>query len=474
MIENAVYTIFGSTGDLTYRKLMPALFNLFSRGLVADDVLILAIGRQAMDKEQYIQSIKLGIEDYARYAVDDNIFAKFSKHIEYFQMDFKNADEYNRLYSFYDEILWQNRENIKYLFYLAVSPSFFSVISQNLLDTGCLVGDRKVIIEKPFGRDYLDAKKITEKLATAFGMDNIYHIDHYLGKEMVQNILTLRRENALFYASWNKEHIDYIEISALEDIDVGSRGSYYDETGTLKDMIQSHLFQILTFVAMEEEVFESRNFQIAQEYLLRSLRTPENCVLEDILSLGQYEGYLDTKDVSPDSKTETYAALKVFIDNQRWQGVPFYLRSGKSLKAKHTSVVINYKQLDKSLPANRLEIVIQPKEGINVSFIIKEPGSKNTPKVVSMDFFQNSEGGLTHSNTPEAYERLLHAAYEGEKEMFTPWKQIETSWEWMHTLRLLREKQNLAVETYPKNSWGPKSADALLAKNNHKWSNELK
>lgn len=469
MINNAVYTIFGSTGDLTYRKLMPAFYNLYCRDLLGEDVMFLAIGRRDLSKEAYVKSLRDSIAENARFDLSEERFNGFTKHIEYFQMDFKEANEYNRLYSFYDQELWQNRKDMNFIFYLAVAPEFFSIISRNLLDTGCLMAKRKVIIEKPFGRNYLEAKDITEELAQAFGMDNIYHIDHYLGKEMVQNIMTLRRENALFRASWNKEHIDYIEINALETIDIGSRGSFYDEAGALKDMIQSHLFQILTFVAMEEEDFDSKNFQIAQEYLLKSLREPEQ-PLEDMLVLGQYEGYREEKDVRPDSQTETYAALKIYIDNARWEGVPFYLRSGKALAEKQTSVTINYKQVDKEQPANRLHIVIQPQEGINVSFIIKEPGSRNAPKEVVMDFLQNANG-QTHSNTPEAYERLLEAVYEGQKEFFTPWRQIETSWEWMHNLRLLREENKMQVEIYPQGAWGPPSAEKLLTQDKHQWFN---
>lgn len=470
-MDHAVYTIFGATGDLSYRKLMPAFYNLFSRGLVKETTTFLALGRRPWTTEDYLREIEPWVRKFARFEVTDESFAEFAKHVSYLEMEFTQLEDYHKLFSFYDSLIRRDRANMTYIFYFAVAPRFFGTIAENLVSTGCLRGTCRVVIEKPFGRNLKEAKDLTDRLAASFGEDEIYHIDHYLGKEMVLNISTLRRDNAIFRASWGRKYIDSVEISAVEKLDIGSRGGYYDETGALKDMIQGHLFQILTILAMENVAdTDSKDFTKAQEDLLLCLRRPEGDIRET-LAIGQYEGYLQEKDVKPDSRTETYAAMRVWIDNQRWEGVPFYLRSGKALAERKTYVTINFKPQGNQPVPNRLHIEIQPHEGIGLSFNIKKPGTRSETKTVSMKF-SSSSNLEDQSNTPEAYERLLYSAYLGLKQHFTPWQQIATSWDWMDKLRSMRDEQGLVPEVYAKGSWGPASADALLARNGHSWVNE--
>ncbi len=470
-MHHVVYTLFGATGDLTMRKLMPAFYNLYARGLVEETVTFLALGRREWSREDYLSEIEPWIRQFARFKVTDEMFTEFAKRVDYLEMNFTKQADYLTLFRYYDEHQYDDRQPMRYLFYFAVAPEFFPVISDNLLETGCLRGQCRVVIEKPFGSNLDDAREITNKLSAAFGIDQIYHIDHYLGKEMVQNIMTLRRENALFRAAWNRESIESVEINALEELDIGNRGAYYDATGALKDMIQGHLFQVMTIVAMEPvNQNDTDALQTAQAALLQALRPPEDDIRSQ-LALGQYEGYRDTPHVAPDSETETYAALKVHIDNDRWQGVPFYLRSGKALAERKTFVTINFKQIGENPHTDRLHIEIQPQEGIALSFIIKKPGSRDETTEVNMNFCQSCNLEA-HSNTPEAYERLLLAAYEGQREFFTPWEQIVRSWTWMHELREKRDEAGLKPEIYARGSWGPSGADALLAASGHSWTNE--
>ncbi len=470
-MHHVVYTFFGATGDLSYRKLMPAFYNLFSRGLVKDTAIFLALGRRDWTRDEYLAEIEPWVRKFARFPVSDASFAAFAAHIDYLQIDFVDSTEYQRLFAYYDEKHWRDGEPTRYLFYFSVAPRFFPVIADNLLNTGCLRGECRVIIEKPFGSNLDEAREITNKLSAAFGMKQIYHIDHYLGKEMVQNISTLRHNNAVFRAAWDRHSIDSVQISALEEIDIGSRGAYYDETGALKDMIQGHLFQILTIVAMEDvENIDSPEFQQSQEDLLLALRAPDDDIGSQLV-LGQYEGYRDTKEVADNSNTETYAALRVWIDNERWRGVPFYLRSGKALKERKTFVTINFRKNGDVGTADRLHIEIQPQEGIGLSFIIKKPGSRSETTEVNMNFCQSCNLEA-HSNTPEAYERLLFAAYEGQREYFTPWQQIVSSWKWAHELRVKRDAAGMVPELYARGSWGPATAEELLALSGRSWVNE--
>lgn len=443
---------------------MPAFYNLFKRDLVGEDVLFLAIGRRDWDKEKYLSEIRPWVEEFARYDVTDESFEAFSKHIDYFKMEFTVTEDYQRLFKYYNNISWtSNSSEDKYIFYLAVSPSFFTDISNNLAETGCLMGTNRVIIEKPFGEDYENAKELNQNLQAHFGENEIYHIDHYLGKQMVQNIISIRKYNPIFSAAWSKDYIQSVQINALEAVDIGERGDFYDATGALKDMVQSHLFQIMSIVAMDlDPEVDTFDYEDAPAKLLKDLRPASD--IESELAIGQYSGYLEHDKIEEDSKTDTFAAVKLFIDNERWEGVPFYLRTGKALEAKRTYVSIVFKKTSDEVDNTVLQIEIQPKEGLSLQLITNEAGEDAKLKTVSMDFFEDQDDEA-YLNTPEAYERLLHASYLGRKDYFTPWVQIENSWSWMHDLRDKRDQAGMTPEIYEQESNGPESQNNILEEN---------
>ena len=333
MKNKSAITLFGGTGDLTYRKLLPALYNLDVLGKLDKEFKIIVIGRRPYSQEDYISIVRNWVEEHARTKFDDSDFQKYSSRIIYFKMEMTNVEDYKLLQEFYIEL-----GITEHIYYYAVAPSFFITIT-NGLKKYCSENNAKVIIEKPFGEDLEKAGELNDKLAEFFSQEEIYHIDHYLGKEMIQNILSLRFKNIIFKGVWNKDFIENIQITAAEAVGVGTRASYYDKSGAVKDMVQNHLLQVLSIVAMEEPKEDgSRGIHDSQYNLLSKLAPVTN--VNDSLVMAQYEGYLDEENISKDSKTETYAALKLFIDNERWQGVPFFIRTGKKMKTRETQVVV--------------------------------------------------------------------------------------------------------------------------------------
>ena len=352
MENKTAITLFGGTGDLTYRKLLPALYNLNVLGKLADDFKIVVIGRRAYTQSDYIDIARTWVKEYARTKFDDEQFDEYAKRIIYFKMDMTNEDDYEMLQAFYAE---QGIKN--HVYYFAVAPSFFITIT-NGLKKYCSDNNAKVIIEKPFGEDLEKAGILNDELAKFFNQDEIYHIDHYLGKEMIQNILSLRFENIIFKGIWNKDFIENVQIIADETVGVETRASYYDKSGALKDMIQNHLLQVMSLVAMEEPKEDgSRGIHESQYNLLSSLKPIED--VHESLVMAQYEGYLQEENIPADSKTETYTALKLFVDNERWEGVPFVIRTGKKLAKRETRVVVQFKSVGTS-PGNVLIIKILP------------------------------------------------------------------------------------------------------------------
>ena len=392
---------------------------------------------------------------------DEATFKKFCQRITYFKMNFSDLAEYDRLAEFY------RQENItEHIFYFAVAPQFFAVIAHGLKAVENADGG-KVILEKPFGENLEAAKKLNTQLEEFFPTENIYRIDHYLGKEMVRNIQTIRFTNPIFANLWNSQYIESVQISAFEDLGIGSRGSYYDTSGALKDLVQNHLFQILSIVAMEwPEQFSTQAMHDAQLRVLKSLRRVED--IRDNLVLGQYKGYRQEKNVAVDSSTETYAALRLFIDNERWWNTPFYIRTGKKLKCREMQIAIVFRQTFIAAPRNILIIKIQPNEGVHLQFNVKKPGETDEITQAKMDFVQSSSF-VNKINTPEAYERLITACIRGERSWFSQWDQIETSWEFVEHLKDLYRWEKLPVFSYEPGTDGPAEAENLLKRFNHSW-----
>lgn len=461
MNKEQFFTIFGGTGDLTFRKLLPALYNIEAsedRELCAK---IVVIGRRDYTSETYRDAAREWVEKFARLHFVEEIYRKFAERIVYYKMDFTDENAYGGLDRFYRDLRAEN-----HIFYFAVAPRFFCTIVNGLKKVSG-AGDGKVVIEKPFGESLPAAGRLNETMEAFFRPDHIYRIDHYLGKEMVRNIQVIRFANPIFSNLWDAGHIECIQISAMEEVGVETRGGYYDHSGALKDMVQNHLFQILTIVAMEQpESLSVENMHQEQIRVLKALRLPED-ISKDMV-LGQYEGYRQEPSVNQDSATETYAALRLFVDNDRWRGMPFYIRTGKKLGKREMQVAVVFKSPAAGMEPDILNIKIQPTEGVYLQFNIKKPGETEEISLAKMDFCQSCSAA-NRVNTPEAYERLLGACMRGERSWFSQWDQIETSWRYVDEIREQYGKMDLPAYPYAPGSSGPQEAEALLERHGHRW-----
>ncbi|MEG0177384.1 MAG: glucose-6-phosphate dehydrogenase, partial [Anaerorhabdus sp.] len=457
---NNTIVIFGGTGDLTYRKLMPALYNLYQTNKLGKDRII-AIGRRKYTNEEYHKIIYNWIERYARMKFNSDLFNDFIKQVDYYEMDFTNHEEYIGLIDYFN-----GKNLINPIFYYAVAPQYFCTITDGITASkNCC--DGKVIIEKPFGNSLEEARRLSKKLEDSFGSENIYRIDHYLGKEMIRNIESIRFDNLLFANSWNFNSIENIQIQALEEVGVETRGSYYDHAGALKDMVQNHLMQILTLVAMERPN-DLITIQDRQIEVLKALRPVNQLDIQDSLILAQYEGYKDEDNVSKDSKTETYAAMKLFIDTPRWKGIPFYIKTGKKTGSREMNVIVTFKKSSSFVEANKLVIKIQPLEGISLKFNMKEPGESEDIVQTEMDFCQSCIS-KNRINTPEAYERLLFSCIQGDQSWFSKWDQILLSWEYIEELKESYLEKECPIYTYKQDTPGPDVVNRLLNDVSHEW-----
>lgn len=457
--------IFGGTGDLAYRKLFPALYNLHVLNELPADYQVIGIGRRDYSQTDYLQIVQAWLQKYSRVKYLEERFTDFARRIHYYKMDFDQADQYAGLLSYFDQA--GLRGGI--IFYYAVAPQYFLPITQNLSICNCKLNRCKVIVEKPFGDDLASARQLSEDLKASFLPGHVYYIDHYLGKEMIINIMTIRFFNSIFKGVWNRDFIDSVQINAFETVGVESRGGYYDKSGALRDMMQNHLFQILSIVAMEEpDQMESEDIKACQLKVFQDLKAIAPEKISKYMVLGQYRGYQAEDRVDPKSQTETYAALKVLIDNERWQGVPFYIRTGKKLKQRESEVIVQFKPTQKEAEGNILIIKIQPDEGVYLKFNIKKPGKENGVEVVKMDFCQSCilENRI---NTPEAYERLIKACMNSDQSLFSKWDQIELSWNYIDHVVASYKDHGGQVYTYEPDTAGPKEADHLLLYDHHQW-----
>lgn len=449
--KSQLIVIFGGTGDLTFRKLLPALYNMEQSDTLPQGSKVLIVGRRDYSSESFREKARGWVERFSRVAFDHDLYDTFAQTIHYYQMDFTNKDKYDGLAAYL-----QDEQDKEIIFYFAVAPHFFSVIAEGL-STIPNVSETKLVLEKPFGVDLAEARALNVRLEEVFGADNIYRIDHYLGKEMVREISFIRFTNPIFNYIWDGRQIEYVEISALEEVGVETRGGYYDQSGALSDMVQNHLFQILSILAMERpSVFYGAELKEEQLKVLRCLRFPEEKTFRQNLVLGQYEGYREEDKVDPESKTETFAALRVFIDNDRWRNMPFYIHTGKKTGKREMKIVVAFRRMAPDLPRNMLVIHIQPTEGVNLTFNMKKPGETDDIVSVKMDFAHDSTN--TQSNTPEAYERLLRSCIVGERYWFSQWEQIEVGWQYVEELKRLAAEQGLRLHSYPQGRPGPEAS----------------
>lgn len=494
IVDPCILVIFGATGDLTARKLMPALYNLTREGQLCPQFACVAFARRDKTHDQFRQEMEKAVSDFSRVKpIDKTLWNNFKEQIFYHQSEFHDDAGYEKLKTFLNELDAKLGTKGNRVFYLSTQPSFFTLICEKLHQHGLiynedLVKDRwsRVIIEKPFGHDIDSAIALQEELKKFLKENQIFRIDHYLGKETVQNILVFRFANSLFESVWNNRYIDHVQITVAEDIGVGTRGKFWEEAGLLRDIVQNHMMQLLSLVAMEPPVNLSANaIRDEKVKVLQALRPfkEEDFAINAVR--GQYapgyingepvKGYRQEKDVAPDSKMETFAALHLLIDNWRWAGVPFYLRGGKRLPKRATEIAITFKDPpsvlfqnpEKRNEPNVLAIRIQPDEGISLKTNCKVPGTSPTIQPVKMDFRYGSYFGLS---APEAYERLILDCIAGDSTLFAREDEVFGSWKWLTPLLNFWAAQPASdFPNYPAGSWGPKAADEMLARDKRKW-----
>ncbi len=470
--------IFGASGDLTRRKLVPALYNLFRKGRIPPATRIIGYARSDFGHDAFRQQMREGIQEFSGH-LDEAVWAGFSTNLYYLPGNPNAVDDFRRLDALARELEagWPAGR----LYYLSTPPSLYADIAAMLGQADMHAesdGWRRVIIEKPFGRDLDSARDLNNKVHAAFAEHQIYRIDHYLGKETVQNVSVFRFANAIFEPIWNRTYIDNVQISVMEEVAVGRRAGYYDSAGVLRDMFQNHLLQLLTLIAMEPPaVLNAEALRNEKVKVLSTIRPIAPDALRQHVVHAQYRSYRDEPNVAPKSSTPTFAALKLYIDNWRWQGVPFYLRSGKALASRKTQIVVQFKcpphllfalKSDQTIAPNILAMQIQPNEGIHLSFQAKVPDAGIAMQTVNFDFHYASAFG--DGAIPEAYERLILDALQGDASLFTRSDEIELSWGLIDPIvHGLSEPGAPPLEFYEEGSLGPAGADQLLARDGFKW-----
>ena len=481
----ATLVIFGITGDLAHRLLTPALINMTSAGLLGDDFTVIGVGRSKGDDK----SLRKSLDDFrakakgegARDKSTDDAWAALRERMHYLRGDIGKPAFFDELKKHLDDM---GATNV--VFYLATAPELFGDAVENLFKAGLLKegkgrgknaakGFRRVAVEKPFGHDHASAKALNERLLSLVDESQIYRIDHFLGKETVQNILVTRFANTMIEAVWNNRYIDHVQITAAETVDIGSRGAFYDANGALRDMVPNHLFQLLAMVCMEPpNAFDAESIRNEKSKVFAAIRGPEaDAVLQDAVR-GMYDGYSKADDVAPDSRTETYVAMKVAVDSWRWAGVPFYLRTGKAMGSRDTHVVVQFKPVPFAqfrgtdvtrLPDNKLMIHIQPNEGVSIGFAAKRPGPTVDTAPVTMDFRYVDEFDVSHAT---GYETLLYDMLTGDQTLFQRADGVEAAWQAVQAT-LDGWAADGEPETYEVGSEGPSGAAALIERDGRRW-----
>ncbi|HEU4470886.1 MAG TPA: glucose-6-phosphate dehydrogenase [Flavisolibacter sp.] len=487
----AIIFIFGGSGDLTYRKLIPALYNLYLDKYLPENFLIAGISRSDFTSQAFRNHSKKGVEEHSRRPGCVKIaWKEFAKNLDYIKADLDSDTVYRSMAARVKKLEEQWGEKATVVFYMSVAPQLAPAIAERL-HKAKLTADparSRMVFEKPFGHDYESAKELNIRLGQLFREEQIYRIDHYLGKETVQNILALRFANALFEPIWNSNYIDHVQITAAENIGVEDRGGYYENSGALRDMVQNHILQLLCMVAMEAPVsFQADEIRNKKLDVLRALRKWHKDEVHKNAVRGQYsEGWLkgkpmkayrEEKNVSPQSGVDTFAAVKFFVDNWRWKDVPFYVRTGKTLAAKTTSITIQFKpapqyafplEAGETWRPNKLTISIQPQMDIRLRFQGKRPGQHMVLQPVDMVFSYSDAYG---DDQPEAYETLLADVIEGDATLFMRADQVEAAWEIIQPILDAWEmRPPVDFPNYAPGTWGPEDAEALIAKDGNHWA----
>nr|CAA6812146.1 MAG: Glucose-6-phosphate 1-dehydrogenase (EC [uncultured Thiotrichaceae bacterium] len=471
--------IFGGTGDLAMRKLLPAVYRRLASKQVPESSRIIALSRSEIDLAEFREQAEAGLRKFIPATeLDEGILARFLSMLDYYCNDVTDPDGWLDLVG----VLAEQPDKVR-VYYLAVGPSLFGVIAKGLAANGLTANDARLVVEKPLGHDLESARQLNEEIGGVFAERCLYRIDHYLGKETVQNLMALRFANALFEPIWNSAHIDHVQITAAETVGVGTRGGYYDSAGAIRDMVQNHMLQLLCLIAMEPPYkFKADAVRDEKLKVLRSLSPLEGHSALKNTVRGQYRAAGDAPSYTeeagdPDSNTECYLAIKAEIDNWRWTGVPFYLRTGKKLRQRFTEIAIHFKEPSHSvfgelaspvLP-NVLSIRLQPDEGLRLRIMTKDPGPggmrlRKTP--LDMSF---SEGLSENWQMPDAYERLLMDVVRGDQTLFMRGDEVEAAWEWIDPIIEAWEESGTKPEQYDQNSAGPLAALEMIARDHRRW-----
>jgi glucose-6-phosphate 1-dehydrogenase len=487
--EPGVVVIFGASGDLTRRKLIPALYDLAAQRRLPMEFAVVGVSRTEMTHEDFREKLHDALEEHRSGRVSEDVWESFSRGIFYLPGDSKKSETYEELKDFLGQLDHERGTKGNRIYYLSSSPSLFPTIVEHLGEAGMNREENgayaRLVVEKPFGRDLRSARELNGDLRHYFEEGQIYRIDHYLGKDTVQNILALRFSNGIFEPVWNQHYVDHVQITVAEDIGVGTRGAFYEEAGALRDIVQNHVMQVLCLTAMEPPVtFDAESVREEKVKVLKAVRP----IPEDEAGLyavrGQYargwvfgeevEGYREEKDVAADSATETYVALKTFVDNWRWAGVPFYIRAGKRLPKKATEIAIQFHSTPhtpfargetEGLEPNVLVIRIQPEEGISLKIGAKVPGSGFEVSSVNMDLLY---GTAFLEEAPDAYQRLLLDLMLGDPTLFIRADEAEGAWGILEPV-MRAWSEDGGVPSYPAGTWGPEEADDLLGRDGREW-----
>lgn len=485
----AVMVIFGASGDLTKRKLIPALYDLASSRQLPMEFAVVGISRTEMSHDEFRERLREGLEEQRESTFSEEVWRTFSQGLFYMAGDSTAPETYEELQNFLKKLDDERGTAGNRVFYLSSSPSLFPAIVDQLGASGMSEETddaySRLVIEKPFGRDLASAQELNNEIQARFREDQIYRIDHYLGKETVQNILALRFSNGIFEPLWNQNYIDHVQITVAEDIGVGTRGSFYEEAGALRDIVQNHLMQVLCLTAMEPPVnFDADSVREEKVKVLKAVRPIKESEVDSVAVRGQYErgwvwgeeveGYREEDDVAEDSLTDTFVAMKLYVDNWRWAGVPFYVRAGKRLPKKATEIAIRFKPTphtpfahagDDGTEPNVLVLRIQPEEGVSLKLGAKVPGTKMEIGSVNMDLLY---GSAFLEEAPEAYGRLLLDLMLGDPTLFIRADEAEGSWKILAPVMDAWSRKR-KIPFYPAGEWGPDEATKLLSEDGREW-----